>query len=244
MFAIFYTLFSASMASVEKIRKKQIYENNRDKAFQNKELTYYGDNGERLVSNDRSVYRKTVNGEKVLADLYTGEIYKNFTKEENAVKEQKYINKGKTVIPIDYDELQKYNKTMRNLSKDYLLKPSYKDIKTDQYYIIAYINGIGFYMDIITGEIIRPYDDVDISNKWGKLSIEKIIMIFNSRQKKINMLSKDSHDSIWWDKNFYLKDNYNILIIDDNEEIIYGKKNDKNIKKLKEKLMKERVIDE
>lgn len=236
MFGIFYLLFNGTMSGIAKTKQKIENKNAKERAKLNGNLTYYGENGERLVSNDRSVYRKTINGDDVLADLYTGEVYKNFSEEKRRKKEKMALEKGCTVIPIHYDELQDFNKKERYQLKTIMIKPECRDIDTKQFYIIVYINGLRFYMEIVTGLIVRLADNENPIKKWGDVSIEQIIDIVNERQELLGKQSKDCHNSAWWKEQFYLKNIQNLYMVNNESVFIIGKKTDENIKKIRDEL--------
>jgi hypothetical protein len=239
MLGILYLLFYGSVSGINKIRQDINNINKRYEAKQKKYLTYYGKNGERLVNNDRPVYRKTINGEKLLVDLYTGKIYKNFSEEERQNKENDAYKLGKTVISVSYDEIQEYNRKERFNAKSINVKPQYKDIKTRKYYLSVFVNGLTFYMDIITGKIIRLADNQNINKKWGKLSIEEIISIINKRQEEMYN-SLDKHDQFWWEDHFYLqKKGSDIIIVDNDGSIIEGNLKDKRVQSIKKRLKEE-----
>lgn len=223
MFGLFYMFTSAIFGTAAKIQKDARNSEARERARENGDLTYYGHNGERLVSNDKAVYRKYVNGDKVLADLYTGQIYKNFSEEKRRESENKASCKGKTVIDVHYEELQEYNRTVKKKVKSLFLQPNYRDIKTREYYIIVFINGVKFYMNVVNGEVVRMADGEDGNERWGNLSIEEIIKIINERQRILNLEDKDKHDSWWWNEHFYLQHSAgNILMITNDGTIVEG----------------------
>lgn len=241
MFAIFYLLFNQVTFGIAKIKENIDNENSRDRAIKNGDLTYYGTNGERLVSNNKNVYRKKNNGDDVLVDLYTGEIYKNYSEEVRKNKECKAKKQGETVVFVHYEENQEYIRSERFKAKTISITPEFRDIETRRFYISAYLNGLSFYMDIITGELIRLQDGEDTSQKWGNLSVEDIINIFNQRQKNMSQISQSSHNFMWWEQHFYLKYNgFDTLFIDDDKNIIEGNyKRDFKVKELRNKLIKE-----
>ena len=234
MFGLFYLITNTLFSGAAKVKQKIDYAEARERARNNNEETYYGDNGERLVSTDREVYRKYVNGDKVLADLYTGQIYRNFSKEKRHAKEKEAEKNGKTVIDITYNEIQEYNKSTRSKAKSNLIKPQYRDIKTRDYYIMVFINGIRFYMNLIDGNIVRMADGETGEDKWGNLNIEDIINIINNRQKKLFIEPKKNHSYMWWEEHFYLRHSSgNILVIDNNGIIFEGNRiRDEKIKNL------------
>ena len=127
MFGIFYLLFDRTMYGISKIRQDVENMNARDKAKKQGNITYYGENGERLVETDKSVYRKYQNGDLVLADLYTGQVYKNYTEEKRIEKETEASDMGYTVINVSYDEIQEYNRKERYLAKSIMIRPQYRD---------------------------------------------------------------------------------------------------------------------
>ena len=235
MFGIFYMLFNGTMSRVAKAKQNIENENNRERARLNGDFTYFGENGERLVSNNKSVYRKSVDGDDVLADLYTGEVYKNFSEEKRKKKEIEELNKGNTVIMVQYDEMKEFNKKYKSQMKSVMIRPEYKDIKTGRFYIYVCINGLQFYMDIITGQIIRLADKQDVSKKLGNLSIDEIINITNERQK---LIESDllNHNMMWLEKNYYLKSFHDLYMVDDSKEFIIGACTDNNIVAIRNKL--------
>lgn len=238
MFGIFYMLFSGFMGTAGKVQRDVRDDNARYEARKNGQLTYHSHNGERLVSNNRNVYVGTSYGDRVLKDLKTGYIYKNYDAEKRHEVIQKARDKGKTVISVDYDEYNRYCKYDRDKVKRMAVSPEYKDIETGRYYIDAYINGIAFYMDIITGELIRPRDGEKFSYKMGKASVEDIIRIVNKRQKELYEIPAEEYDYIWWEDHFYLHGRSYELYIDNNNNIVEGNRRDPQMRefiiKLKE----------
>lgn len=243
MFGIAYMLFSGTMTVIAKTRRGIDNIKSKNRAIRNGDLTYYGHNGERLISNDRNVYRSRNNGDNVLVDLYTGEVYKNYSEEKRQIKEKDAINNGRTVIDVGYEELQDFNKNKKDKLKSIIVKPYYRDVSNRNYYIPVYINGLTFYMNIETGLIIRLADKCNPKNKWGNLSIEEIIETVNERQIKLFNIPTNKYDSWWWKDHFYLQNlNYNI-IVDNNKTIIEGNLNwDSNMKSLRNKLKEKKVI--
>ena len=240
MFGIFYLLFNGTMSTIAKAKRSYDYCKARDEAHKKGRLTYNGFNGKRLVSNDKSVYITTRNGDKVLADLYTGEVYKNYTEEERKEKEMLAESRGETVILVGYNEMQEYN---RNKAKTILINPDYRDTKTRKYYVTAIVNGLIFYMDIESGHLIRLADNQDINKKWGKLSVEEIIRIVNERQDVLIKEPNYSHDFGWWKSKFYLKKTGNdIFMVDDDGTIVEGSLFDDDIKQIRNKLLKEKTV--
>ena len=237
MFGIFYLLFDRTMYGISKIRQDVENMNARDKAKKQGNITYYGENGERLVETDKSVYRKYQNGDLVLADLYTGQVYKNYTEEKRIEKETEASDMGYTVINVSYDEIQEYNRKERYLAKSIMIRPQYRDIKTRRYYIDVCINGLVFYMDIVTGELIRLKDGQDEKKKWGILSIDEIINIVNKRQRDLYDTSSKNHPQMWWENHFYLrKSSKEIFFINNDGSIVEGNVYDENIELIKKRI--------
>lgn len=231
MFGIFYMIYTGIMSSAAKFKRTYDNETNRERARKNGDITYYGHGGEYLVSNNRQVftcYDKDMN--LVLKDYKTGQVYKNYDQEKHIQKISDVKKAGKTVILVDYKEREKYIRTMQEKAKSITITPRYKDIYTSRYYTVVYINCVGFYMDIINGNIIRPIDEEDYSRKIGKVSIDMIISKFNERQMKL-LNSTEKKSSMWWDEVFYLdiKQGYNLFIDDDNN-IIEGDRWNKEVK--------------
>ena len=104
MFGIFYLLFSGFAATVDKISRDNRDAESKTRAIQNNNISYYSTRGHRLVSNDRPVYKKTVNGQDVLMDMYTGQIYKNYTMERRDKAKEEALAQGKTVITPERTE--------------------------------------------------------------------------------------------------------------------------------------------
>lgn len=216
MFGWLYGLFCFSAKGIGKAQRAIWDEQNRERAKQNGQDTYYGKNGERLVSNGRSVWRKRDrNGDDVLADLYTGEVYRNYSQEkrEAAVREAKA--NGETVlratakeddVPENYN---KYHKAMIQVGY-------YKDIKTGKLFTRVAINGIGFYMDS-KGRLVRVEDNPRFKkNAWSKYNItpDEIISIVNQRQEELYPLINDK-DFMWLTNYFYLASSSYYFIKDD-----------------------------
>jgi len=246
MFGIFYLIFNRAIFGVAKIKEEIDNEDARDRAYKNGNLTYYSTKGETLVSNNRQVYRTIVNGDEVLKDVYNGDVYKNYSEEKRNIKEHKAKEQGKTVIPVHYEENQEYNRLQRFNAKTISIKPTYRDIKTRKFYITVRINGLGFYMDIISGELVRLQDEENMCKKWGKLSVEDIIEVFNQRQKALVNIPQEDHDFMWWEEHFYLKHvGFNTLFIDNDKNIIEGNyKNDLRIKQIRMRLIEEGKVNE
>ena len=153
------------------------------------------------------------------------------------VSESEPEEKGKTVINLTYTELQEYNRSVRKKVKTTFVHPSYRDIKTRDYYLRANVNGLWFYMNIANGKLVRLVDGEGTSCKYGVLTVEEIIDIFNKRQEKI---IKEEHNGTWWETNFYLQNmGSNRVVIKNDGVITYGNLNDNQFKELI-KTLKER----
>lgn len=242
MFGILYLLATSVASGVNKFRDNIDNERAREDAKRRGDITYYGKNGLTLLSNDRSVRRKYINGDDVLTDLHSGKVYKNFSEEQRQKKERDAETRGNTVINVNYDENQEYNRAERFKAKTISITPDYRDIRTRRFYISVCLNGLVFYMDIISGELVRLKDGTDTSNKWGNLSVEEIMNVFNKRQRELAKIPESDHDFMWWEEHFYLKHTgFNTLFIDNDKNIIEGDyKYDPDIKRLRATLIERR----
>ena len=187
MFGILYTLFGLGAAGAGKIKQSIDDENARERSRQKGDPTYYGKNGETLVSNNKPVWTKTNNkGDKVIVDLYTGKEYINLTKEKEDKKKEEARKQGKTVLFVPNDKtIRKMHNDWSNIWAKCGIYPDLKDINTGKYYYVVHINGIGFYMEIETGHIIRVTDEENFKYKRGNISVDKIIEIFNKNQEEL-----------------------------------------------------------
>lgn len=218
MFGVFYLLFSGFAATADKISRDNRDAESKMRAIQNNNISYYGTRGHRLVSNDRPVYRKRVNGQDVLTDLYTGQVYKNFTKEMRDEAKDEARRQGKTVIIAgNTDRYSDYEKSQFWCKKCHI-KAYYRDINTDRLLIPVSVNSVQFYMDLNTGHILRPIDNASYINKDGNLSIEEIITIFNKRQDEVEDLP-EYNDWFWRKTQFYLNHIDYTAIIDNDRNI-------------------------
>ena len=106
MFSIFHGLFSLFAYGMDTHNKSVQDNENRRRAKEIGVTTYHGSRGnEYLVENNKWVSTKLNDkGEKVIADMKTGQIYKNITQERKKEKEKEYIMQGKTVRPKMYNE--------------------------------------------------------------------------------------------------------------------------------------------
>lgn len=217
MFGIFYMLFNAIFGTAAKIDEDIDNYNRRTKAIKNKDETYYDHNNQlRYTNNDRLVSIKTINHDRVIVDTLNSTIYKNISKEKEDIKKLDAVQKGYTVIKIgnEWKKLNYQDKLWYRCDSI----PWYMDIKTDEYYIVVTINGINFYMNVDTGNIVRPADGENYKNKKYNLSVDKIIKVFNKRQEKIRN-DKRFPKQWWWVKVHYYLNRMEIFI-DDNLNII------------------------
>lgn len=218
MFGIFYLLFSGFAATVDKISRDNRDAESKTRAIQNNNISYYSTRGHRLVSNDRPVYKKTVNGQDVLMDMYTGQIYKNYTMERRDKAKEEALAQGKTVItPERTEHLSDYERNSFWF-KECHIRPSYRDIYTDKLLITVPVNSVLFYMELDTGHIIRPIDNAHFENKDGNLSLDELIEAFNKRQDEYKNLPEYNH-WFWRAAKFYFDHNDYTVLIDNNKNV-------------------------
>ena len=186
MFGILYTLFGLGVNGVNKIKESVDDSNNREKAKRNGELTYYGKNGQHLVSNGRLIHRgHNHSGDEVVKDMYNGKIYVNLSEEERKKIIDKALQEGRTVVDTgSYDHSNPFYRYFKDKwwFRRYDLNVRYIDIETKKYFRRVCINGYYFYMDIETGLLVRKSDPYIDTYRTGDLSEDEIITIFNRRQ--------------------------------------------------------------
>ena len=190
MFGILYTLFGLGVSGVGKMSQNIEDERKREEARKKGELTYYGKNGEHLVSNGRLITRTwNSDGDQIIKDMYNNTIYNNLTREKQDKILIEAKEKGKTVIDISGNSpFKKYaEKTWWFKNYRYKYDVNFMDVDTYCFYKEVNINGYIFYMDINTGLLVRQSDrdkDEHINNNLNKdnLSPEEIITLFNKRQ--------------------------------------------------------------
>lgn len=235
MFGVFYLLFTGFAATVDKISRDNRDAESKMRAIQNNNISYYGTRGHRLVSNDRPVYKKTINGQDVLIDLYNGQIYKNYTMERRDKAKEEALAQGKTVIiGGNKDRYSDYEKN-QFWCKQCNIRADYRDINTDKLLIDVSVNSVWFYMDLDNGHIIRPKDNETYINKDGNLSIEEIITIFNKRQDEVKKTSE--YNDWWWRKSkYYFKSSDYEVIIDNDKKIHLVKIDSMEYRKLRKEL--------
>ena len=117
-------------------------------------LTYTDFNGRsRLLNDDTLVfYTHNKNGDYILEDA-SGNVYKNFSEEKREKKLKKtreeLINNKNSTYCISED----------NHKKDWICKGKrFSDIKTGDIYVIRYINGKYYYMNVQNGILVRKTD--------------------------------------------------------------------------------------
>lgn len=216
VFGWLYGLFCFSAKGIGKAQRAIWDEQNRERAKQNGQDTYYGKNGEHLVSNGRSVWRKRDrNGDDVLADLYTGEVYKNYSQEKREAKVKEALENGETVLDADPKEYRKssnhkYHKALISLGY-------YKDIKTGKLFTKVMINRIYFYMDP-DGRLVRMADRTTTDANRYNITPEEIISIVNKRREELLPLIKDK-GCMWLSNVFYLSNNRMYYYIKDDKKL-------------------------
>lgn len=230
MFGILYTLFGLGAAGAGKIKQSIDDENARERSRQKGDPTYYGKNGETLVSNNRPVWTKTnKNGDRVIVDLFTGKEYINLTKETEKKKKEEAETKGNTVISITKKQWSKINNYYNSMWYKFRMFPDYKDINTDSYYTRLNINGLDFYMDINSGYIVRVADHENYKYRRGNVSIDNIIKVFNDNQDKLKLDEEYGKISRTMDM-FYCKcGRYRFVDVSDDLRVIYTKWNNEEV---------------
>lgn len=216
MFSIFHGLFTLLAIGINKANIKSDNNSNRERAKINGNLTYYGSRGnEYLVENNKWVSTKrNKQGETVIADMKTGQIYYNVSAKEKELKEKELKKQGKTVRTRMSYEIKSVK--FKDFKQSYFLV----DIETQNPVAIITINGVCFYISLTDGKILRPIDDYTIENKVGNWSVSELINIINERQnniKKKEMLN----DYIWVKNNFFFNNQY--VYIDRNKYIHINK---------------------
>lgn len=207
MIGFLYSLFELTAVGVDNINKSIEKNKNRTRAIENGDLTYYGARGnEYLVDNDKWVHRKTnSSGEKVIADMKTGQVYRNLTQEKIERKNNEQIIKGKTVRQkIEEERTKTYYGKYKQMF--YLV-----DIKTNIPVNEIYINGRYFYQELRDGNLLRIADGENNKDKIGRYSNEEIVFMFNKRQKEMkNELENNKDNNIWLRKNYFFDRNHYI----------------------------------
>ena len=222
MFGVLYAAFNLLFGAAARI-DEDIDNNRRKNKAKNENKLIYSDhnNQDRLIENDRLVYKTTKGTDKVLVDLYSGKIYYNYTKENENIKISEAKSNNKTVIRNVYFYRNIHDYRNKIWYKCNIL-PEYKDINTGLLYVVLKINGIDFYMDVDSGHIMRPTDEEDLNNKKNNISIKNIIDVFNKSQ---DLLKQDiKFSQIWWVKSEFYLDGYKKITIDENLNIIKEKK--------------------
>ena len=229
MFGIIHGLFTFLALGVDGHNKKVETLNNKHRAIQNNQLTYNGARGnEYLVSNDKWVSTKiNRQGETIIADMKSGEVYYNITQNKKDQKNQECLKQGKTVR---FKMLNEQNQTYYG---KYNQTYSRVDIETGIPVSEVYINGITFYIELKNAMILRPSDNVNMKNYIPSCTIDEIIKIMNERQNKIkhqiNILDqrKINQELFYKNSKIYIDKNKNINIVWhlDNKKIqeLYGK---------------------
>lgn len=211
MFGVFWGLFTLFAWGTDNVNKNATTSENRSRAKADGQLTYYGARGnEYLVENNKWVSTKIVNGQEVIADMKTGQIYYNLTEMRKKRKEEEYLKEGKTVrFKIEDEKHQYYYGKYR---QPFGLVDIESNIPVDD----ICINGIRFYISLKDGKILRPIDNYSKENFVGCWNENEIIRIINKRQDEIRN-EVDNHDYLWINNNFFYKSRY--IYIDSNEKI-------------------------
>ena len=212
MFSIFHGLFTLFALGIDKVNRTIQENENIEEAKKHNQLTYHGARGnEYLLSNNRWVSTKIDlhTGDKVIADMKTGQIYHNYSQEERKNTIKTLRQKGKTIRYKNSDGFKDstyYGK--------YRLHYSYIDIDTNIPVNKININNIYFYISLKTGMLLRVADDVIISNLVGKWKPEEIIELFNEYQLSIKP-QIDNQSKFWIENHYFYRScsfNYHLYI--------------------------------
>ena len=181
MFSIFHGLFTLFALGVDSYNKTAQTQENKHQAKISGSKTYYGSRGnEYLVENDRQVYTKYNEvGEEVIADIKTGVVYHNITKEKKENKEKEYLARGKTV------RFKMYNEHNQHYYGKYRQMYGLIDIATGIPVGEVRINNMRFYIRLDNAMVLRPTDDVEMRHLMGVWNVDEIIEIINERQKEL-----------------------------------------------------------
>ena len=170
LFGVLYTSFVLVAKGVNNIKTNIENKERRQKAIINKKDTYFDEKGcERLISNDIKVMKATLwkdsvygkEGDYVLKCVDSDRIIRNYTKEERDKTEIESFLKAKK----DGKTVYKLGTWMDDHCKSKIQGYRYKDFNLGTIYVIRTFNGVKFYMDINTGQIVRETDGELIRNK-------------------------------------------------------------------------------
>lgn len=141
---------------------------------------------QRLTSNNhRSESRMLTNGDRVLYDIDSKVVVRNYSAEQraensyiNEAKKKEAENEGKTVYLVDRDGHENFYiydpQSRRSVCDVYGMR--YKDFKTGQIYVIRCVNDkksygpyVYYYMNVSTGMFVRKTDgQIEIDKKFLK----------------------------------------------------------------------------
>lgn len=230
MFSIFHALFTVFAYGVDSYNKTSQDEENRERAKQSGSKTYHGSRGnEYLVENNKWVSTKlNSQGEEVIADMKTGQVYYNLTKERKKEKEKEYVTRGKTVRPKMYNECNRayYGKWRQTYSDvDIATGIPVKDVS---------INNTHFYIRLDNAQILRLVDGEECKYILGVWTPDEIISIINERQKRIvNEIRPDEYSRV--DEEIFFKNQKVYITKDKDIKIIWNRSSLTEFPKLLEK---------
>lgn len=218
MFGILYSVIMSIGGLGHNIAKNIEASERKDKAKNSYDHTYYDKKGKRiLIDNNKWVCSAIRNGDRVLEDVKTRQVYRNFSEEQRERSEierkQEAIKNNKTVY------LYQYNKDVPH--SDLWKGDRYKDIKTGEIYVIRkrhvdLYHGIGevlLYLNISTGKFVRKADEqIERDKKW----INKLKNIDNDAIDYVNTMYKRKNLS---------KEEFDLLVCKKREKIINTIKN-------------------
>ena len=217
MFGLLYMLFGLGAHGVDKVTRNYEDAKARSIAKQKGDLIYSWRNQTRLTENGRQVGKKTLpNGHEVLADLYSGKVYYDYTQEKNEKKTNEALANGKTVIYYDVHDPQYKHFKKSDWYRKLNMRPLYVDIKTMSPLNRVKINNTRFYINLDTGHVIRPVDKENVDG----VDVEKLIDNFNSNQDLLKKSEKYNYDVFSWEwMRRYFYSHCNHIIIDKNGNV-------------------------
>lgn len=219
MFGIVHLIVSLFGKGAASISHQIEDDKRRTEAYNQGEHTYYYRGTLRYTTNGRDVctVKDWETGHELLKDLKNGRVYRDYTQEKIDRENAEARSKGKTVKSY-YNEYYTYRQKKNNLWFKVGVYPEYIDIETGKVLLSICINHTGFYLDLDTGYVIRIADDPGKEAMTDKKQIERVIHIFNERQKKLRNDS-DFMEGIWYKikEEYFLQ--YSCVIIDDDGNV-------------------------
>ena len=228
MFGLLHALFTVGVLTVDKISGVWTEVKNKEEAVRKDCKTYIDAKGkDRLVKNNRRVcYTQLDNGDYVIKDIENGKVYYNKSEEIRKEDKKQAIKDGRTIIKTfgNYTEYRNKNELW---VRAFIKWRGYIDIKTEHPIREVRINGINFYMDLVSGELLRKSDEENEKYKIGSLSSDEIIYYFNDRQKDLRCCDEFGKNMSWTSDKYFMSvcegimDNAGVLKLCPSEAIGY-----------------------